>query len=161
YPSTSAPVGRISTNEFATPVNQRLTPAGRQVELPGMRPLAMALSPDGRLLITAGLSHELVVIDPVTAQVRQHVPLPAVTETKRSEAVSESVLDPDSAAQMSFTGLVFSPDGSRIYLANVNGDIKVFGVGPDHRSKDCFPFHSHPRTHRGAKRKFRPASQFR
>src|SRR5215471_14818539 len=63
YPSTSAPVGRLSTNEFATPVNQRLTPAGRQVELPGMRPLAMALSPDGHLLITAGLSHELVVID--------------------------------------------------------------------------------------------------
>ena len=25
-------------------------------------------------------------------------------------------------------GLSFSPDGSRIYMANVDGDVKVFGV---------------------------------
>ena len=37
-------------------------------------------------------------------------------------------LDPGDKAQISFTGLAFSPDGSRIYLSNVNGDIKVFGV---------------------------------
>ena len=40
--------------------------------------------------------------------------------------------------QLSFTGLVFSPDGSRIYLANVNGDIKVFGVGRDQNISPLF-----------------------
>ena len=30
-------------------------------------------------------------------------------------------------------GAAFSPDGSRIYLANVNGDIKVFGVDQDEK----------------------------
>src|SRR5712691_9727404 len=140
FPATSAPVGRISSNEFTTPVNQRLTPAGTQLELPGMRPLALALSPDGRLLVTAGLSHELVVVNPVPGQIEQHVPLPADDDTSNRPggAVSEVVLDPDLKAQMSFTGLAFSPNGSRIYLANVNGDIKVFGVNPDHAVKGLF-----------------------
>src|SRR5262249_40408938 len=33
--------------------------------------------------------------------------------------------------QVSFTGLIFSPDGKRIYLSNVNGSIKVFSVAAD------------------------------
>jgi len=105
-----------------------------------MRPLALALSPDGRLLVTAGLSHELVVVNPVPGQIEQHVPLPADDDTSNRPggAVSEVVLDPDLKAQMSFTGLAFSPNGSRIYLANVNGDIKVFGVNPDHAVKGLF-----------------------
>src|SRR2546427_11602420 len=105
FPATSAPVGRISTNEFNTPVNQRLTPAGTQLELPGMRPLALALSPDERLLVTAGLSRQLVVVDPATSQVCQRVPLPPANETNYpAGAVSEAVLDPDLKAQMSFNG---------------------------------------------------------
>src|SRR5436305_14411873 len=43
---TSNPVGRSRTNIFETPVNQVLTPAGVQLELPNMRPQALALSPD-------------------------------------------------------------------------------------------------------------------
>src|SRR5204863_9726156 len=42
--------------------------------------------------------------------------------------VSEQILNPDKEGQLSFTGLVFSADGSRIYLANVAGNSKVFGV---------------------------------
>src|ERR1051326_6513025 len=57
-------VGRLGSNRFYTPVNQVLTPAGLQVELPGMRPQALALSPDGKLLVTPGKTHELVVINP-------------------------------------------------------------------------------------------------
>ena len=38
------------------------------------------------------------------------------------------ILNPDDQAQLSYAGLAFSPDGSRIYLSNVNGDVKVFGV---------------------------------
>src|SRR5438046_1248117 len=39
-----------------------------------------------------------------------------------------AMLKPDEKGKVSFTGLVLSPDCSRLYLANVEGDIKVFGV---------------------------------
>jgi YVTN family beta-propeller protein len=39
---------------------------------------------------------------------------------------------------LSFTGLNFSPDGTRIYLANVNGDIKVFVVAKDRKISPLF-----------------------
>jgi DNA-binding beta-propeller fold protein YncE len=52
--------------------------------------------------------------------------------------VSTHILEADEKAQLSFTGLVFSPDGSRIYLANVNGSIKVFGVEKDGRVVGLF-----------------------
>src|ERR1035438_4758039 len=126
-----------SPNGFETPVNQLVTPAGTLIELPGLRPLALALSPDGRLLVTAGLTHELVVIDPATGKILQHVSLPS-DKTQEPAPVSAEILSPDSKAQISFTGLVFSPDGSRIYMANVNGDIKVFTVQPDHKIAPLF-----------------------
>src|ERR1039457_6702919 len=75
--STQDVVGRIGLNFYSTPANQILTPAGLQVELPGMRPQALALSPDGQLLVTAGKTHDLVVLAPATGKILQHVPLPA------------------------------------------------------------------------------------
>jgi YVTN family beta-propeller protein len=137
--SASDPVGRFGTNRFGTPVNQLLTPAGVLVELPGMRPQAVALSPNGRFLVTASLTHELVAIEAVTGKILQHVRLPSDSDkTPRAEVVSEGILNPDVNAQASFTGLAFSPDGSRIYLSNVNGDIKVFGVQPDDKIAALF-----------------------
>jgi YVTN family beta-propeller protein len=130
FDATTETVGR-NTNGLVTPVNQLVTPAGIQVELRGMRPQALALSPDGRLLVTAGLTHELVVVDPATGKIVQRVALPAGTAREQESAVP-GILDPDENPQLSFTGLAFSPDGSRIYMANVNGDIKVFGVAKDH-----------------------------
>ena len=66
FAATTETVGRNFTNRLDTPVNQRLTPAGIQVELPGMRPQALALSPDQDvLLVTSGMTHELVTLDPV------------------------------------------------------------------------------------------------
>ena len=127
---TTETVGR-TTNGFETPVNQLVTPAGTVVELPGLRPQALALSPDGKLLGTAGLTQELVVLDPATGKILQRVPLPADQIPAHAPQAPE-VLSPVEKSQLSFTGLVFSPDGSRIYLANVNGDIKVFGVQADH-----------------------------
>src|SRR5258706_4156222 len=67
--SSKEMVGRIGTNRYYTSANQLLTPAGVQVELPGLRPQGLALSPDGRLLVTAGKTHELVVINPVTGEI--------------------------------------------------------------------------------------------
>jgi YVTN family beta-propeller protein len=130
--STQSPVGKIGTNLYYTPANQLLTPAGIQVELPALRPQALALSPDSRLLVTAGKTHEVVVLDPRNGEILQRVPLPSETNsTTVPGPVSKQILEPDKEGQLSFTGLAFSPDGSRLYLANVDGSIKVFEVGHD------------------------------
>ena len=127
--TTKAVVGRIGDNRYYTPANQILTPAGIQVELPDLRPQALALSPDGQRLVTAGKTPELVVIEPATGKILQRVMLPSDSDKDPApDAVSTHMLKPDNEGQVSFTGLVFSPDGTRIYLANVNGSIKVFGV---------------------------------
>ena len=128
--SSTKPVGEISPKTYITPVHQVLTPVGIQVELPGMRPQAVALSPDGRLLATSGKTHELVLIDPQSGEVKQRVALPS-REAQRPNDVSSHILKPDKSGQLSYTGLIFSPDGSRLYLSNVKGDIKVFRVGPE------------------------------
>jgi len=136
---TTEAVGRSGTNRTVTPVNQVLTPLGTQVELPGLRPQALALSPNGRLLATAGKTHELVVVDPNTGQILQRVPLPSDKLNEPQPAVpSGNILQPDKEGQVSFTGLIFSPDGSRVYLSNVDGSIKVFSVGADGKVDGLF-----------------------
>src|SRR2546428_4989891 len=74
---TRETVGRSGTNRVVTPVNQIVTPIGIQVDLPGMRPQTLALSPNGRLLATSGKTHDLVIVDPVTGEILQRVPLPS------------------------------------------------------------------------------------
>jgi len=114
------------------PVNQVVTPLGRQLELPKLRPQALALSPDGRLLVVTGKTAELVVVDPATGGIRQRVLLPPdPPDGTKPAAASENILKPDDKGQASFTGLTFSPNGRRLYMSNVNGTIKVFDVGAD------------------------------
>lgn len=125
-------VGSTNDNRLVLPVNQYLTPAGIQVDLPGLRPQVIRLSPDGAILVTSGKSHELVVVEPVSGQVLQNVSLPGESAPDAAP-VSTHILEPDKEGQVSFTGLIFSPDGSRIYLSNVNGSIKVFSVDAAHR----------------------------
>ncbi|MFM8985771.1 MAG: alkaline phosphatase family protein [Planctomycetia bacterium] len=121
-----------------TPVNQVLVPAGRQVELPGLRPQVIALSPDGRLLVTSGKTNEVVVVDPVTGAIRQRVKPPADDMTRPpADADTARNLKPDPQAIESYTGLVFSPDGARLFMSNVHGSVKVFScadgvVKPSH-----------------------------
>jgi YVTN family beta-propeller protein len=136
FDATTEIVGR-SAHGLVTPASQLVTPAGTQLELPGMRPQALALSPDGKMLVTAGLTHELVVVNPATGKILQHVALPS-DQAQEPAAVSSEILSPDEKAQLSFTGLAFSPDGARIYLSNVNGDIKVFTAGPDQKVSPLF-----------------------
>ncbi|MBK7405684.1 MAG: bifunctional YncE family protein/alkaline phosphatase family protein [Phycisphaerales bacterium] len=122
-------VGHGADGRVVTPVNQILTPFGRQIELPGMRPQAIVLSPDGKLLVTAGKTSEIVVLDPATGEIRQRVKLPGETPADPAQQpVSSQVLEPDRQGQLSYTGLIFSPDGSRLYMSNVDGSVKVFGV---------------------------------
>ncbi len=132
FSATAEPVGRASATRTVTPVNQVLTPFGRVVELPGLRPQGLALSPDGRLLIVSGKSSELVVVDPVTGTIRQRVELPNEGQQEpQPDVASPNYLEPDKKGQLSFTGLIFSRDGRRIFLSNVNGSIKVFAVADD------------------------------
>jgi YVTN family beta-propeller protein len=132
------------------PVNQTITPLGIQVELPGLRPQGLALSPDGRLLVTSGKSSELVVVDPYSGAILQRVTLPNEGQNEPQPAApSANILQPDTKGQLSYTGLIFSGDGSQLYLANVNGSIKVFTVANGKIS----PSHSIPLPHANALRR--------
>ncbi len=122
-------VGTSPDGRSVTPVNQVVTPAGRQVPLPGLRPQAIALSPDGRLLVTAGKTNEIVVVDPATGDVLARVKPPADAVTAPpADVESARNLAPDTKAIESFTGLVFAPDGERLFMSNVHGSIKVFAA---------------------------------
>jgi DNA-binding beta-propeller fold protein YncE len=136
FPATTAPVGRVG-DTLTTPANQIVTPAGRQIELPGVRPNALALSPDGKILVTSGIAHELVVADPATGNISQRVPLPS-GKVREPSPLTSAILGADEKAQLSFTGLKFSPDGARLYLANVSGDVKVFAVSREHQVSPLF-----------------------
>jgi YVTN family beta-propeller protein len=125
--SDTETVGHAGEGRVVTPVNQIVTPYGRLVELPGMRPQAVALSPDGKLLVTSGKTSELIVIDPNTSAIRQRVPLPPYNAPAQSP-VSEQILNPDREDQLSFNGLIFSPSGDRIFMSNVDGLVNVFNV---------------------------------
>jgi len=118
-------VGRVAEQRFQTPTGQVLTPAGHQVELPAMRPQALALSPDGRILAAAGKTNALVLIDPQRRQVLQSIPLSSGPDANSTNKFS---------GIMSFTGLVFSPDSRRIFLSDTAGKVWVFPVDEQGRA---------------------------
>lgn len=127
-------VGRKEQGRTVLPVHQSVTPLGIQVDLPGARPQAMALSPDGKLLAVSGKTSELTLIDPATGAILQRVQLPSEKQNEPlPPVVSPNILEPDKKGQLSFTGLIFSADGRRIFLSNVNGSVKVFRVDADGR----------------------------
>src|SRR5512146_3161275 len=141
----AAPVGQLGPGLYSTPVNQLLTPAGRQLELPGLRPQALALSPNGKLLAISGKTSELVLANPLTGRVVQRVSLPKSGAHEPSAGnVSSHILQPDKDAEVSYTGLRFSHDGRRLYLASVNGTIKVFSVSADGKATALASFELPP-----------------
>ena len=146
FDETTATVDR-SGKSVETPVNQLLTPAGIWVPLPGRRPNALALSPNGKLLVTSGLTNELLAVDPASGKILQVVPFPKGNGDELHGAVSSVVLDGNEKPKLSLTGLTFSPDGRRIYLSNVNGDIKVFGVAKNETISPLFSIPL-PKDHR-------------
>ncbi|MGZ5454680.1 MAG: phosphoesterase, partial [Candidatus Aminicenantales bacterium] len=144
-------VGPKAPGQAVLPVNQIVTPYGLQSTLPGLRPQALALSPDGKLLAVSGKTPELIILNAVSGKVEQEVALPAEEQKEQHpEVVSPMILDPDLEGQLSYTGLVFSPDGGRIFLSNVDGSIKVFKVGPD---GTVAPSHTYPLPPAGAPRR--------
>ena len=127
--STTETVGPLGAHRVVTPVNQIVTPAGDQIDLPKLRPQALAMSPDGQILVTSGKTAELIVVCVASGKIVARVQLPSDKATEPPpDAVSTHILEPDKDGQLSFTGLLFSPKGDRIYLSNVNGSVKVFKV---------------------------------
>jgi DNA-binding beta-propeller fold protein YncE len=55
--------------------------------------------------------------------------------------VVSAILNANEKAQLSYAGLKFSPDGTRIYFSDVKGDVKVFGVA---RDRTVTPLYSIP-----------------
>jgi len=144
-------VGAKGSGRTVLPVNQIVTPLGIQSTLPGLRPQALALSPDGKLLAVSGKTPEIIILDARTGLIKQQVVLPAeAQEEQHPEVVSPMILDPDVEGQLSYTGLVFAPDGRRIYMSNVQGSIKVFQVWPDGTVE---PSHTIPLPPAGAPRR--------
>lgn len=122
-PADTGEVGRRSQGQQQTPVNQILTPHGRQLDLPGMRPQAMALAHNGKWLAVSGKTNQLLIVDPESGTVQHTISM------QRRDDSGQLAVDRD--AQVSYTGLIFAPDDSRIYLSDVNGTIKVFDVSGD------------------------------
>jgi DNA-binding beta-propeller fold protein YncE len=132
----SESVGRDGLNRVVLPVNQVITPAGKLVELHGLRPQVLALSPDGELLVTSGKTRQLFALNPATGEVVQEVDLPDDGPLGTSpEPASSHYLKRNDEEQASYTGLVFSPDGSHLYLSNSKGSVKVFALGAGNELK--------------------------
>src|SRR5687768_11034298 len=96
-----------------------------------MRPQAIALSPSGAVLVAAGKTSELVVIDPTEGAIRARVARPNEAARNPAAPDADNGLAPDQEGQVSYTGLVFSPGGDWLYMSNVEGSIKVFRVADD------------------------------
>lgn len=111
-----------------SPLNQTITPAGELIELPDMRPQVLAISPNGRWLMTSGKTNKLVVINAETMKVAQSVDFPSNDQLSEPSNVSDNILKPDPTALVSYTGLVGSSDGKHVYVSNVNGTVKVFAI---------------------------------
>src|SRR5262249_39398881 len=79
-------VGHGEGNRYTTPTGQILTPSGRQIELPGLRPQALAFSPDRRIVVTAGKTNAIILIDAATGLVLQR----ASGSTNRTEAKADA-----------------------------------------------------------------------
>ena len=102
-------VGPQADGSILVPTNQFLRPAGFQVYLPG-RPVDLAITPDEEyLLVQNRISLDLVRIEDRT--VMQALPLP------------------DDGS--SFTGILLSADGSRVYMPDASKNIQIAEISPD------------------------------
>jgi YVTN family beta-propeller protein len=120
-------VGASADNDAVVPTQQHIRPAGRQVVLAGLRPQALAVAPDESYLVATGNSAELLLVDPVAGTVKSRVAMPSGKVV--APPAADHILIPDPKAQVSFTGLAWSPDHRHLVLANVAGDLKVFTRG--------------------------------
>jgi YVTN family beta-propeller protein len=138
----------ITNSDFVyLPTGQILTPHGRQIFLPGMRPQGLALSPNGKLLAVAGNTEQVLLIDSRTGETLQTVPLVYISTEVRTNQTTNTVTDSGvtiliktnttsivsvtNRAVLSFTGLIFAPDGDRLFVSNVKGNVWSFNLEGD------------------------------
>ncbi|HLH54080.1 MAG TPA: bifunctional YncE family protein/alkaline phosphatase family protein, partial [Verrucomicrobiae bacterium] len=139
-PPASTEIRPAQTNLVYVPTGQLLSPAGQQISLPGMRPQGLALHPARRILAVAGNTESIVLVDPDTGRTLQTVPLSLITTEVRTNKTTNTVdgtsyvtnkvssVNVTNHAQLSFTGLIFSPDGSRLFLSNSKGTVWAFNL---------------------------------
>lgn len=96
-------VGPLEDGRIVVPTNQVLSPAGRQV-IVGGRPTDVVLAPNGRWLAVLNVS-EVMMVDVETGKVVSRAP-----------------------GKGSFKGIVFTPDGNRVYASSTKGQINVYDV---------------------------------
>jgi YVTN family beta-propeller protein len=103
--ATATAAWRVSHAELGPrsrlPTGVRLDPAGTSIDVDAM-PLAMVASPDGKAIVLASSGYGqqgLQVVDRTTGQITQSI------------------------SQRSFLGIVFSPDGRRLYSAGGSSDV--------------------------------------
>ena len=108
-----AKVGRQGDGSVVVTTNQILTPAGRQVEFRG-RPLAVALSPDGRTAAFLNGTYQAIILVDVD------------TWTVKQEFTA-------AGGSASFSGLVYAGDGRRLYASQASGRVLVADVAADGR----------------------------
>lgn len=111
-----------------TPQGWRVTPAGDQTAL-GSGPLAVAVSPNGKFALVANAgygNHSLMVINSATGAVRQTIG----TNSNALRAEGSNGLErlpvhfyypPGAGVSGYYTGIVFSPDGTRAYASDGPG----------------------------------------
>jgi YVTN family beta-propeller protein len=145
-PLSIAPAAETDNSRYV-PTGQLLSPAGRQIELPKVRPQGLALSPNGKLLAVSGNTEVLTLLDPATGQTLQSIPLTLITTEVRTNKTTNTVAEAvekishktnhtylvsvTNHADLSFTGLSFSPDGSHFYLSNAKGTIWAYDLQQD------------------------------
>lgn len=105
-------LGRQPDGSYLVPTGQRLTPAGRHIEVDD-RPLGMVLSPDGaKLAVVTGSNFAPRALHILDA--RKGAPLSRVLIAN------------------SFAGVVFAPDGRTLYVGGgASDEVKVLREQPD------------------------------
>jgi YVTN family beta-propeller protein len=112
-PFGTAHVGRQADGSVIVPTNQRITPAGRQVEFPG-RPTTLALRPGGHTgAVLNGASSAVVIVDLDNGALLQR-------------------FTPGGSAG-SYDGLAYSADGSELFASDANGSVLRLAVAGDGR----------------------------
>ena len=114
--STPCVVGRQDDGSVVLPTNQVITAAGTQLEFLG-RPDAVAIRPDGQTatFLTAENPEPLTVIDLAAHLVKQ------------TFNPDDNLAD-DAEPGASFAGLIYAPDGKRLYASDASGAVTVADV---------------------------------
>ena len=111
-------------NSSRPPDNSSRLPAGKLNCQACNLPQLLALSPDQRLLVTAGKHNVLALIYSTTRRLVQEIPL----TTTAAETIGPAV-------ETGLTGLTFSPDGQKLFVSTDDGCVRAFSVHGTNISK--------------------------